>query len=144
VLRADGEDFPDHPRCAESLDEVHGYGGVWVVVIGDRCAPLELGQGIPGVAQGRLDLAVPLSSDCLVLNPSYAAGKLCLTHALSLPHDGYGIVIVMAPKREGTPITVRLSDEVIAAIDKRRATTGQSRAEAIRKMLAWALAQPKR
>jgi len=50
----------------------------------------------------------------------------------------------MAPKREGTVTNVRLPDDMIAAIDKRRATTGQSRAEAIRKMLAWALAQPPR
>lgn len=142
MIRADGEDFPDHPLRAESLDEVHGDGGVWVVVIGDRRAPLKLGQGIPGVAQGRLDPAVPLSSDCLVLNPSYAAGKLCLTHALSLPYDGYGIVIVMAPKREGTPITVRLSDEVVAKVDKRAEKKGISRAEALRRMIAWALTQP--
>jgi len=49
----------------------------------------------------------------------------------------------MAPKREGTPITVRLPDDMIAKIDHSRTTTGQTRAEAIRKMLAWALAQPK-
>jgi len=49
----------------------------------------------------------------------------------------------MAPKREGTPITVRLPDDMIAKIDHRRTSTGQTRAEAIRKMLAWALAQPK-
>jgi len=54
-----------------------------------------------------------------------------------------GIVIGMAPKREGTPINVRLPDDMIAKIDHRRTTTGQTRAEAIRKMLAWALAQPK-
>jgi len=49
----------------------------------------------------------------------------------------------MAPKREGTPINVRLPDDMISKIDHRRATTGQTRAEAIRKMLAWALTQPK-
>jgi metal-responsive CopG/Arc/MetJ family transcriptional regulator len=54
--------------------------------------------------------------------------------------DG-GIVYGMAPKREGTAINVRLPDDMIAKIDHRRASTGQSRAEAIRKMLAWALTQ---
>jgi metal-responsive CopG/Arc/MetJ family transcriptional regulator len=48
----------------------------------------------------------------------------------------------MAPRREGKPITVRLPDDVIGQIDTRRARTGQSRAESLRKMILWALAQP--
>jgi len=68
------------------------------------------------------------------LNP-----RIAVTALLVVP--ARGIVIGMAPKREGTAINVRLPEDVIAKIDHRRASTGQSRAEAIRKMLAWALTQ---
>lgn len=45
----------------------------------------------------------------------------------------------MAPARVGTPILVRIPDDMLAEIDKRRVATGQNRAEAIRKMLRHAL-----
>jgi len=45
----------------------------------------------------------------------------------------------MAPKREGTPITVRLPDGMIAKIAQYCLNTGQSRAEVIRQLLFWQL-----
>lgn len=61
-------------------------------------------------------------------------------------HDnviGCVMMVGMAPKTEGRQIGVRIPAGLLAEIDKRRAKTGQSRAEAIRKMLAYAIkAQP--
>jgi hypothetical protein len=48
----------------------------------------------------------------------------------------------MTPRREGRPVTVRLHEDVIAQIDERRSKTGHSRAESLRTMILWALAQP--
>ncbi len=50
----------------------------------------------------------------------------------------------MAPPKIGKLTPIRLPDDMIAKIDARCAKTGLSRAETIRKMLAWALEQPPR
>lgn len=52
---------------------------------------------------------------------------------------GYVMMVGMAPKTEGKQIGVRIPADVLAEIDKRRVNTGQSRAEAIRKMLRFVL-----
>jgi metal-responsive CopG/Arc/MetJ family transcriptional regulator len=49
----------------------------------------------------------------------------------------------MAPKSEGRPIVVRMNEDVLAALDARAKENGDSRSETIRKMVRWALAQPK-
>jgi metal-responsive CopG/Arc/MetJ family transcriptional regulator len=49
----------------------------------------------------------------------------------------------VAPKSEGRPIVVRIPEQTIKALDERAAENGESRSELIRKMIRWALAQPK-
>lgn len=48
----------------------------------------------------------------------------------------------MAPKTTGKPVLIRIPEHDLERIDARCAKTGLSRAETIRKMLAWALTQP--
>ena len=48
----------------------------------------------------------------------------------------------MAPPTTGIPIQIRIPRELLDQIDCRRESTGQSRSEAIRKMLIWAIKQP--
>jgi len=52
------------------------------------------------------------------------------------------MLIDMAPPKIGVPIQIRLPEPLLAQIDARREATGQSRAETIRRMLAWAAKQP--
>lgn len=52
------------------------------------------------------------------------------------------MLIGMAPPKQGVPIQVRIPEDLLAAIDRRRAGTRLSRSETIRRMLTWAMQQP--